>query len=551
MKVLTFKNNEFNSNNVNKRSISSGANRNRSNISRNNFGGERLYEDYKNQLQRKEKLKKRILEEREQEENRNISPTPRIDPNSRRIVEKMRNNKTDNKIEERLINYGYNKKQKHLIEKANNDIKNKIKSPFKPKIDKKSRSIANKNKQNRINKSIDIIEEKKKRINYRKIDLNKEFGKRNRSIGNEHSKKNGFINFENPKNNKYNKNLYLSRNNKNPFKKNSNISNENNYNYNLNSYRNSKYDNNTLTDENKTTTTLSQLNKTLELNNAYKELYNSIDEKNDSDITKYFGNNGTDLNSNLTENHSRLNSKENNHSTDMKNKNGQKEKRSLTPPVYNTFDYLYYESEQQDEKIRKKQELYFKRYYPFKPRISPYAKQLKNKNKESTAQFINRISKNLEEIKTVNKSKTNMNNNNKNTFRPKISRGPKNPNQRNVTVNLDGFYDKRITKEKNELQKKKNEEDKEKKNLYNQKSKDIIIKMKIQKYKEIFNLLDSNKDGFISNSEIQLTKIDERILNNISPLLEELNKTKKRMNFKEFCIKIDKLMIEKKLEKNK
>ena len=172
-----------------------------------------------------------------------------------------------------------------------------------------------------------------------------------------------------------------------------------------------------------------------------------------------------------------------------------------------------------------------------------------NKKKESMTQFINRISKNLEEIKTVNKSKTNMNN--KNTFRPKISRGPKNPNQRNVTVNLDGFYDKRITKDKNELQKKKNEEDKEKKNLYNQKSKDIIIKMKIQKYKEIFNLLDSNKDGFISNSEIQLTKIDERVLKNISPLLEELNKTKKRMNFKEFCIKIDKLMIEKKLEKNK
>jgi len=546
MKVLTFKNDEFNSNNINKRSSSSGANRNRFNISKSNFGGERLYGEYKNQLERKERLKKRILEEREEEENRNISPTPRIDPNSRRIVEKMRNNKRENKIEERLINYGYNKKQKHLIEKANNDIKNKIKSPFKPTIDKRSRSIANKNKQNRINKSIDIIEEKKKRINYKKIDLNKEFGKRNRSIGNEHSKKNGFINFEDPKNNKYNNNSHLSRNNKNPFKKNSNISNENNYN--LNSYRNSKNDNNTLTDENKTTTALSQLNKTLELNNAYKELYNSLDEKNDSDITKYFGNYGTDLNSNLTENHSRLNSRE----TDSKNKNGQKEKRSLTPPAYNTFDYLYYESEQQDEKIRKKQEQHFKRYYPFRPRISPYAKQLKNKNKESTAQFINRISKNLEEIKKVNKSKTNMNkNNNKNTFRPKISRGPKNPNQRNVTVNLDGFYDKRIIKEKNELQKIKNEEDKEKKNLYNQKTKDIIIKMKIQKYKEIFNLLDSNKDGFISNSEIQLSKIDERILKNISPLLEELNKTKKRMNFKEFCIKIDKLMIEKKLEKNK
>ena len=545
MKVLTFKNNEFISNNINKRSNSSGANRNRCNMSKNNLSGKRLYDEYKNQLKRKEQLKKRILEERQQEENRNISPTPRIDPNSRRIVEKMRNNQRENKIEERLINYGYNKKQKHLIEKANNDIKNKIISPFKPKIDKKSRSIANKNKKNRICKSIDIIEEKKRRINYKRIDLNKEFGKRNRSIGNEHSKKNGFINFEEPKNIKYRNNSNLSRNNKNLYKKNSNNLNENNYN--LNSYRNSKNENSSLTDENKTTTTLSQLNKTLELNKAYKELYNSIDEKNDSDIAKYFGNYGTDLNSNLTENnihsHSRFNSKD--------NKNASKEKRSLTPPVYSTFDYLYYESEQQDEKIRKKQELHFKRYYPFKPRISPYAKQLKIKKKESTTQFINRISKNLEEIKKVNKSKTNMNDKEKNTFRPKVSRGPKNPNQRNVTVNLDGFYDKRITKEKNELQKKKNEDNKEKKNLYNQKSKDLIMKMKIQKYKEIFNLLDSNKDGFISNSEIQLTKIDERLLKNISPLLEELNKTKKRMNFKEFCIKIDKIMIEKKLEKNK
>ena len=549
MKVLTFKNNEFNPNNINKRSNSSGVNRNKCNMSKINLSSERLYEDYKNQLQRKEMLKKRILEERELDENRNISPTPRIDPNSRRIVEKMRNNKRENKIEERLINYGYNKKQKHLIEKANNDIKNKIKNPFKPKIDKKSRAIANRNKQNRISKSIDIIEEKKKRINYKKIDLNKEFGKRNRSIGNEYSKKNGLINFENSKNNN---NSYLSRNNKNPFKRNSNATNENNYN--LNSYRNSKNENNTSTDENKATT-LSQLNKTLELNTAYKELYNSIDEKMDSDITKYFGNYGTDLNSNLTENniysHHKLNSKENNHSADTKNKNIQKEKRSLTPPVYNTFDYLYYESEQQDEKIRKKQELHFKRYYPFKPRISPYAKQLKNKKKESTSQFINRISKNLEEIKAVNKSKTKTDMNNKNTFRPKVSRGPKNPNQRNVTVNLDGFYDKRLTEEKNNLQKIKKEEDKEKKILYNQKSKDIIMKMKIQKYKEIFNLLDSNKDGFISSDEIQLTKIDERFLKNISPLLEDLNKTKKRMNFKEFCIKIDKLMIEKKLEKNK
>ena len=117
---------------------------------------------------------------------------------------------------------------------------------------------------------------------------------------------------------------------------------------------------------------------------------------------------------------------------------------------------------------------------------------MKNK-KESMNEFVNRISKNLEEIKLSNsKSKKNKQinsdkkirnkNDENNNFRPRISRGPKNINQRNVTVNLDGFYDKRKTKEKKELQQSKKEDELEKKNLYNQKSKDIIIRMKMKKY---------------------------------------------------------------------
>jgi len=43
---------------------------------------------------------------------RKISPSPRIEPNSRRIVEKMRNNK-----------YGYNKRQKPIIEKTSMILK--------------------------------------------------------------------------------------------------------------------------------------------------------------------------------------------------------------------------------------------------------------------------------------------------------------------------------------------------------------------------------------------------------------------------------------------
>ena len=54
----------------------------------------------------------------------------------------------------------------------------------------------------------------------------------------------------------------------------------------------------------------------------------------------------------------------------------------------------------------------------------------------------------------------------------------------------------------------------------------------------------------VSSNKIQLTKVNENVLKNISPILEELNQTKKEMNFKEFCIKLDKLMTEEK-ENNK
>ncbi len=304
---------------------------------------------------------------------------------------------------------------------------------------------------------------------------------------------------------------------------------------------------------------MSQLNKTLDLNNAYRELYNSIDEKNDSEITKFFGNYTNE--SNLTENNINIPMKTKSNVNDIKNKN---ERKAITPPAYsnnnyNTFDYLFYESEAIGEKNRKKQELNFKRNHPFKPRISPRSKQLKNR--ETTKDFINRISRNLEEIKIKNSSNKQKNNrknrhilieqNSKNDFRPKITRGPRSPKQRDIHVNLDGYYDKRLIKEQKDLEIIKTEEDKERKNVYNQKSKDIIMKMKYKKYRELFNLLDSNQDGFISSTKIKLTKIDENVLKNISPILEELNQSKKQMDFKEFCIKIDKLMTEKKLEQNK
>ena len=505
-------------------------------------------------LPKKMEQKQKILKERLEEENKELLLRPNIDKNSRRIIERMRRNEDEiDKVEERLINYGNNKRQKHLIEYANKDLQNQVHNPFRPHINKTSRELAEKNKQNRLNETQNIIDSKKRKSLLKKIDLEKEFGKRNRSIGNEHKNANSFINFDDPKN--------INSKTKNIHKRNSNINSESNFSNNLNSHRNSKPDNTNTNEENNPNS--SPLNKTLELNNAYRELYNSIDEKLDSDFIKYFGPNGE---LNLTENNNNP-SKKNSISKTARNKNSLLERTRTPSPYlknnqnYNAFDYLYYESENIGKKNKKKQEINFKRNHPFKPRISPFAQKMKNK-KESTNEFFQRISKNLEEIKIINSkpkqskeisSEKNIKNKNFN-FRPKVSRGPKNIKQREVTVNLEGFYDKRITKNKKELLDSKKEEEIEKKNLYNQKSKDIIIKMKMKKYKELFELLDSDKDGLISSSKIQLTKVDKNVLNNISPILEELNQTKKEMNFKDFCIKLDKLMTgekENNQEKNK
>ena len=567
MKVLTIRKENLNKNNniIDKRSNSSGARSNRSNrsIKSNRYNsnnkiknpGERLYDNYMKKLPKKMEQKQKLLKERLEEENKELLLRPQIDKNSRRIIERIRSSDDErDRVEERLINYGNNKRQKHLIQYANKDLQNQVNSPFRPQINKISRELAERNKQNRINETKNILENKKLKNKFKKIDLEKEFGKRNRSIGNEHKNVNSFINFDEPKN-VYNKTKFS-------VKRHSNINSDSNYSNNINSNSNSKRDKNNVNEENNLSS--SPLNKTFDLNNAYRELYNSIDEKIDSDLTKFFNTN-VDLNLNTTENNNNVNnqSKKNPNSKQIKCKNIFKE-RSLTPNSYlknyqnyNAFDYLYYESKNIGKKNKKKQEMNFKRNHPFKPRISPLAKKLKNK-KESTNEFFDRISKNLEEIKIVNskpkKSKIineeRDDKKNNYSFRPRISRGPKNINQRDVTVNLEGFYDKRIIKNKDDLLNSKKEEENEKKILYNQKSKDIIIKMKIKKYKELFSLLDSDQDGFISSTKIQLTKVDENVLKNIAPILEELNQTNKEMNFKEFCIKLDKIMTEEKENNN-
>ena len=65
------------------------------------------------------------------------------------------------------------------------------------------------------------------------------------------------------------------------------------------------------------------------------------------------------------------------------------------------------------------------------------------------------------------------------------------------------------------------------------------IKLKIEKYQKIFNLIDRNHTGIISIKNLNLSVIDNDELIFLTPVLIELQKNRKNMDFKEFCIKID------------
>ena len=70
----------------------------------------------------------------------------------------------------------------------------------------------------------------------------------------------------------------------------------------------------------------------------------------------------------------------------------------------------------------------------------------------------------------------------------------------------------------------------------------IVIKMKIDKYKEIFDLLDHDKDGFISAKSIKLSNLHTDLLETLTPLLEEIQTKNLSLNFKDFCVIGDKLL---------
>ena len=213
-------------------------------------------------------------------------------------------------------------------------------------------------------------------------------------------------------------------------------------------------------------------------------------------------------------------------------------------PETNLFDYLYLESKIIQDKKEKKIEENMKKNYPFKPNISN--KNInKNNKKETKEEFINRLAMNknqIGELKVlIDKKNKNIEEKEK-LFHPTITRGPKNPNQREFSVNVKSDYNKKICQENKDLVNKEVSNGMTKKNIYLKKSMEIIMKTKMEKIKQIFNLLDSDNDGFISSDKIKLSNLNQKILVLITPLLEELQSNQDNMTFKEFYDKAEPLL---------
>ena len=210
------------------------------------------------------------------------------------------------------------------------------------------------------------------------------------------------------------------------------------------------------------------------------------------------------------------------------------ERRSYTcNPNKNIYDCLYLESK--IDKIMKEKNLKkeLNERFTFKPLTSNF---IKNKN-ENKKEFFERMSSNKQKMH-INRKKEYK----KNSFKPKVNRGPKNENQREINENLKGFYDKRLIKEGEELKKNEIKNSKEKKKYYLKKSSELIHKMKLEKFKILFEKLDSDKDGLISYDKIKLTGINNDILALISPILKELYDNKTNIDYKIFGDKVDKLL---------
>ena len=227
-----------------------------------------------------------------------------------------------------------------------------------------------------------------------------------------------------------------------------------------------------------------------------------------------------------------------------------KSKRNLTPDN-NLYEYLYLESkllkQKRDDAIQKNLDL----TCPFKPKLNDsFNKNIKN-NEGDVFQRLYNIKYENRKLATEMKLKKKFNfYSDDNTpdflYKKNIKKYNNNIKTDNNNSNRDSSkndnsYINSINRIINEDNIDKDDFNKENKKNYIKKSYITILKAKYIKYFELFNCLDSDKDGIISYKKIKLSALDSDKLISLTPLLYEIQYKGLELDFQAFYEKIKNL----------
>ena len=235
-----------------------------------------------------------------------------------------------------------------------------------------------------------------------------------------------------------------------------------------------------------------------------------------------------------------------------KNKNKTKDKnlkRKLTPDK-NLYEYLYLESKilqkKRDDAIQKNLDL----TCPFKPKLNDsFNKNIQNNDIDVFQRLYNMKNENRK-IATEAKLRRKFNYysdenlcdyENKKNLKYRNNYKTYNNNENRTSSKNDNSYINSINKNINNDNIDKDDFNKENKKNYIKKSYITILKAKYIKYGELFNCLDSDKDGIISYKKIKLSALDSDKLISLTPLLYEIQYKGLEIDFPKFCEKIQNL----------
>jgi hypothetical protein len=238
-------------------------------------------------------------------------------------------------------------------------------------------------------------------------------------------------------------------------------------------------------------------------------------------------------------------------SNDLSLTKGKNKKKHLTRnKSADIFNKLYNDKDILKKKAEKNEKIYFKKVFPFKPKITDMAKNMKkDKYREIINKFNEKQQKKKEKI--LEKEEEEKSNNQKskekfktiniiNTKRPKnyfLSKNIKNAKLSSKKPLKNKLYNtyKEENSENDFDEKYKKEIEEVRKKNFDMNANDIIKKTKEYKFKEIFNLLDIKKEGFLSYGNISFINIEPKILEALSPLFREIDRNKnKKIFFNEF-----------------